>query len=91
MPSSFTKDPDATLDYQVDWSELLDSVSDYIVSAATSADSGITVHTQTFTSAAHTIWLRGGTVGQRYRVRSKIWTQGNRVDERTITILVRER
>jgi hypothetical protein len=91
MPSSFTKDPDSTLDFRVDWSELLDSVSDYIVSAATSADPGITVYLQTYTSGAHTIWLQGGTVGNRYRVRSKIWTAGTRVDERTFTVLVRER
>jgi hypothetical protein len=91
LPSSFTKDPDATLDYLVDWSELLDSVSDYIVSAAVSADTGITVYLQTFTSSRHTIWLQGGTVGNRYRARSKIWTQAGRIDERTITVLVRER
>jgi hypothetical protein len=91
MPSNFIKDPDAILDYQVDWSELLDQVSDYIVSAAVSADTTITVHAQTFTSASHTIWLRGGTVGTRSRVRSKIWTQGGRVDERSITVLTRER
>ena len=90
MPSTFTKDPDATLDYMVDWTDQI-ATGDFIVSAAVSADTGITLHAQTFTSATHTIWLRGGTVNNRYRVRSKIYTQGNRVDERTITVLVRER
>ena len=90
MPQSFIKDPDATLDYMVDWTDQLAS-GDYIVSAAVSVDPGITLHAQTFTSASHTIWLRAGTVGGRYKARSKIWTQGTRVDERTITIIVRER
>ena len=90
MPQTFTKDPDATLDYIVDWTDQI-ATNDYIVSAAVSADPGISLHMQTFTSANHTIWLRGGTVNNRYKVRSKIWTQGNRVDERTITVIVRER
>lgn len=90
MPSTFTKDPDATLDYLVDWTDQL-ATGDYIVSAAVSVDPGITLHAQTFTSASHTIWLRGGVVNTRYKARSKIWTQGNRVDERTITLIIRER
>jgi hypothetical protein len=90
MPQTFTKDPDSTLDYLVDWSDQI-GAGDYIVSAAVSADPGITLHLQSFTSATHTIWLRGGAVNNRYKVRSKIWTQGTRVDERTITIIVRER
>ena len=90
MPQSFIKDPDATLDYMVDWTDQLAS-GDHIVSAAVSADGGITVHAQTFTSATHTIWLRGGALNTRYEVRSKIWTLGNRVDERTIRSNVRNR
>ena len=90
MPQTFVKDPDATLDYLVDWTDQL-VTGDYIISAAVSADIGIVLHAQTFTSATHTIWLRGGTVDTRYKARSKIWTQGGRVDERSITLIVRER
>lgn len=89
MPS-FPKDPDATLDYVVDWSDWLDG-TDWISGVSTSAQSGITLSTQSFTSTQHTIWLAGGAVGQQYSITSHITTNAGRVDERSFTVRVRER
>lgn len=88
--AGFTKDPDALLDYLVDWEDWL-STGDFIVSAATSATSGLTVSTQAFTSTQHTIWLSGGTKGTDYIVTSRVWTNGGRKDDRSFKIRVKER
>jgi hypothetical protein len=88
--ASFTKDPDAILDYLVDWEDWL-ATGDYIVSAATSVQSGLTLTTQAFTSTQHTIWLSGGTKGTDYTVTSRVWTNDGRKDDRSIRIRVKER
>jgi len=88
--AAFRKDPDARLDYTVDWEDWLGS-SDFIVSAATSVQSGLTLYTEAFTSTVHTIWLTGGTPGQEYNVTSRIITNAGRIDDRSFTIRVSER
>lgn len=89
MPK-YTKDPDAILDYTVDWSDWL-ATGDTISSVASSVQTGITRTTQTNTTTTHTIWLSGGTEGQEYEVTSRIDTAGGRTDERTIIIRVNEK
>lgn len=84
------KDPDSRLDFVVDWSSWLPS-DDFIASAAASVQSGLTLHTQTYTSTQHAIWVSGGTVGTEYNVTSRIETNGGRIDERSFKIQVRER
>lgn len=87
----FYKDPDATLDYVVDWNEWLDgdtiSDMDYI------ADDGITVETGrcSFDTATSTLWLSGGTAGQTYDVVCRVTTALGRVDDRTIRFTIKER
>ena len=89
---AFTKDPDALIDYIVEWSEWMPT-GDNLVSANTTAQSGITVDSQAVTtaSALHTIWLSGGAPGTTYRITSRIYTNGGRRDERSFFVRVRER
>lgn len=87
--ASYRKDPDARLDYTVNWTDWLGT--DYIVSAATSVQTGLTLYTQAFTSTVHTIWLTGGSAGQEYNVTSRIYTNAGRIDDRTFKIKVSER
>ena len=89
MPA-FPKDPDALLDYVVDWTDWLPT-GDYIVSAAASVPSGITLNTQSYSSTQHTIWLVSGNTDTEYTIISRIWTNGGRRDDRSFTIRVRER
>jgi hypothetical protein len=89
-PSVFIKDPQATLDYSVDWTLWLAS-GDYISSVVWTVPSGLTTVTTSNTNTLATIWLSGGTVGQSYSVQCKITTAGGRIDERTISIIVRQR
>jgi hypothetical protein len=89
MARGFTKDPDAVLDYEWDWSAWLGA--DTIASHTVTADSGLTVDSSAKTATAVTVWLSGGTVGASYNVTCHIVTAAGREDDRTIGITVQER
>jgi len=89
MPSTFAKDPDATLDYMIDWSDWLDS--DTISTSIWTVPSGITKDSDTNSTTTATIWLSGGTAGQSYKLVNRIVTACGRTDDRTIRIIVREK
>ena len=83
-------DPDALLDYSVDWSRWLVS-GDTIASVSWTVPSGITNdHTSNTTSRA-TIWLTGGTPGKSYQITCHVVTAAGREDDRTFQITVVER
>lgn len=81
---AFQKDPDAVLDYLVDWTKWLgtDSIdtSDWILPA------GITEDSSTNTTTTATIWLSGGTPGVSYSIVNRITTAAGRTDDRTIVV-----
>lgn len=90
MPTSFKKDPDAVLEYAVDWSAWLGE--DTIESSDwTDVTTGITVDSESFTDTTATVWLSGGTAGTRYTLTNHIVTVGGRTDDRTIAVTVQER
>ena len=88
---TFTKDPDAVLDYSVDWSAWL--AGDEISSSEWLLDQGAEIEkvTDTMTATTTTIWLRGGDAGTTYLVTNRIVTAGGRTDDRTITVKVEDR
>lgn len=86
---SFTKDPQAVLDYKVDWSDWLDT--DTIVTSDWTVPTGLTLELETNTTTIATAWLSGGTVATSYNVTNEITTADGRTDDRTITIKVKER
>lgn len=89
MPQTFTKDPNAVLDYRVDWSTWLDG--DTIATSTWIIPAGITKNSDTNSTTATTIWLSGGTVGIRYELTNRITTAGGRTEDRTIKVSVKER
>lgn len=84
------KDPEAVLDYSVDWSRLLGDV-DTITALTVTPEEGVTVDSSSFTDTTTTAWISGGTAGEEYGVTFSITTAGGRTDERTITLIVRQR
>ena len=88
--TTFIKDPDAVLDYSVDWSKWLAgdqiATSDWFVS-----DPALVAAGGSNTPTRATAWLSGGTAGQSYTVTNQITTSGGRTDERSFTIQVQER
>ena len=85
----FIKDPQANLDYQVDWATYLGS--DTISTSTFSATPGITVGIASNTTTTATIWLSGGIVGQAYNIVNQVVTAGGRTDERSFQIVVMDR
>ncbi len=88
---TFTKDPDAVLDYSVDWSAWL--AGDQISSSEWLLENGAAIEkvSDTFTQTKATVWLRGGQVGRSYVVTNRIGTSGGRTDDRSITVRVEDR
>ena len=88
--NQYLKDPDAVLDYMFDWTEWL-ATGETITDHTITADTGITVETDSEASGKVTVWLSGGTAGINYKVACLITTTAGRTDERTIWIKVVER
>jgi hypothetical protein len=88
--STFTKDPDATLDYRVDWSAWMGD-DDEIVTVEWLVPEALTVESDTNTETTATVWVSGGLAGTRLRVTCRITTTVGRVDDRTITLVIRDK
>jgi hypothetical protein len=86
MPQQFAKDPEAVLDYQIDWSAWLDG--DTIAESSWSADEGITIGDGSHTTTTTTVVVSDGVVGRRHVVTNRIVTAGERTDERSLLIVV---
>lgn len=86
---SATKDPQATLDYRIDWSAWLGT--DTISAVTWTVPSGITQTATSNTTTTATVWLAGGEAGTDYVVTCRVTTTAGRVDERSIVISVAQR
>ena len=87
--ASFIKDPDASLDYELDWTLWLEG--DTINSSSWAVPTGITIDSDSFTNQTATVWLSGGTLHQKYEAVNRIITAGGRTDDRTITIRIKQK
>lgn len=86
----FEKDVDAVLDYGFDWSDWL-ATGETISTSTWTVESGITKDSDSKTSTITSIWLSGGTAGERYRISNLIVTSASRTDERSFIVVVAER
>lgn len=89
MLKQFTKDPQATLDYTVDWSAWLGT--DTIATSTWVLDAGITQANASLSGAQATVWVSGGVAGHMYSVTNRITTAAGRTDDRSILIRVADR
>ncbi len=85
----FIKDPDAVLDYVIDWDDWLGT--DTIATSTWAAEAGITIDSDTNTNTTATVWLSSGTAGTEYIVTNEIVTAASRTDNRRLRIRVEER
>lgn len=83
------KDPDAVLDYQIDWSSWL-ATGETISSSDWVVQTGITENSASNTTTTATIWLSGGAAGVTYTVTNRIVTTASRTNDRSLYITVRE-
>jgi hypothetical protein len=84
--ATFTKDPDATLDYQINWATWLADDDTISNSSFISNSDDITVESSSFTDTTSTVWLSGGQAGSSYEITNRITTTLGRIDDRTIKI-----
>lgn len=89
--TTWPKDPNATLDYSVDWSEWLATGESLTCSVWTRSATTLVEENTALTTSVATIWLSGGTVDATYTIANKIGTSGGRIDERTVSIKVLQR
>lgn len=88
--SSFVKDPDATLDYTINWANWLEG--DEISTSVWTVETGLTEpRPPVMDTSSTTVWLSGGTVGVAYSVQNRISTVAGRIDDRTLTISIEEK
>lgn len=83
-------DPNAVLDYNVDWSDWL-ATGETISTSTWTVPAGLTKTTDSATSAVATAWITSGTAGVEYLVTNRIITSAGRTDDRSIRLSVKER
>ncbi len=88
---TFVKDPDAVLDYPIDWSDWLNDVSDTITDSTWLVPAGLTEVSASFTDTATVIFLSGGTLRQTYSVTNRINTAGGRTADHSISIEIMDK
>ena len=91
---SVIKDPDAVLDYAVDWATWLAWDGDTIAASTWTLPADpddLAIDSFPFSATVATVWLSGGQAGRSYLVTNHITTAAGREDERTLRIRVVER
>jgi hypothetical protein len=94
--AKFVKDPDALLDYKVDFGDWLGT--DAIVSAVAFTDvvasaqaSGLRIANVSISaSAAVVVWLSAGVLENEYTVTTRIWTSAGRRNDECFTVEIEQ-
>lgn len=90
----FLKDPDAAVDYRVDWAAALSAeveLAASVWSVVPSEPFGLVVDAQQMAGGIATARLSGGVAGHVYHVGNKVTFSDGSVDERSLVVRVEER
>ena len=79
--------PDAVLDYTLDWSAWLEA-SDTISASDWTLPEGLRMTDSTHGTTTATVWLTGGTSGEKYIVVNRVTTALGRTDSRAFTLVI---
>ena len=85
------KDPDAVLDYPIDYSLWLADIGDTYSAHAIIVLGTLVVESSSFSSGKIIVWLSGGTINTTENFTVRITTTGGRVDDRTFYLKIRNR
>ena len=96
IEGSIKKDPDAVLDYVINWTDWMAtddtiSTSDWEITSDDEATPTLIEDSSTKVGLRTLIWLSGGTAGICYRVTNEIVTADGRTENRSFEIRVRDR
>ena len=87
------KHPNETIDYSFDWSDSLpegDTISSSLWALAAGSDGELVLGIEEASDTGTTIWLSGGTDGERYVLTNRITTAEGRIFDRNVIIDVAE-
>ena len=87
---SFVKDPDARLDYEVDWSEWMPAGDSITASIWECDDAAIIIDDEQFGADSATAFISGGVLGTSYLVINRIETGQGRINDQTIKIKIKQ-
>ncbi len=97
MTEQYLKDPNALIDYAIDWSadylasgEQITASSWFILPQGAVGDLSVD-HSLAPVTGVVTVFVTGGIAGKLYRVTNRITTNQGRTDERSITIRIEEK
>lgn len=85
------KDPNASLDYNFDWTTWLSGVSDSIASFEIIYSGVVEAKAATRSGGVVTAWAKGGTVGDLCSITCRITTTAGRIEDRTGYLKIKER
>lgn len=88
------KDPDARVDYMMDWSADCpdgQTVTASSWSAAPAEPQGLTIHGQSHDLLRTAVTISGGRAGQLYQLSNRVTLSDGQIDEQTIAIRVETR
>jgi hypothetical protein len=86
----FNKDPNATLDYTVDWRTWLPT-GDMLVTGTWIVEAGLVVEQEDLATGTCSVWLSSGTAGILYEATNRITTLGGRINDQTLFIECKEK
>jgi hypothetical protein len=91
--SYYLKDPQARVDYSIDWTDYLDgqSVAASLWTVTPSEPGGIAVEQASFDLSRSAARLSGGLLGRVYTVSNQVTLSDGSLDERSITLRVEQR
>jgi hypothetical protein len=93
--SFLLKDPDAVLDYSIDWGSQYLTAGDLLAQSDWTIDpdepDGVTIAGSDFDAASTSIKAAGGAAGKLYKLVNRVTTAMGRVDERSIVVRVENR
>lgn len=90
----YLKDPSSSVDYSVDWSEWLsdaESITSTTWSIDPSGNSAPSLGAESAMDTTRSVFVSGGTLGERYRLSCRIQTDSGRTVDRGLTIRIAER
>jgi hypothetical protein len=89
------KDPDAVLDYAIDWGADYLAEDDLLAQSSWSVEpdetDGVVIVASSFEDRMSTVQAGGGVAGRLYRLANSVVTQSGRIDERSILLRVEKR
>jgi len=89
------KDPDAVLDYAIDWGAEYLAADEVLTESSWSVTpdeaDGVVVVGSAFEDRLATVQAGGGVAGRLYRLANRVVTQSGRIDERSIMLRVEKR